>query len=1731
MAIDTTSTAGQPYYDDYSANGNSDKNYLKVLFQPGRSVQVRELNQLQSAIQDQIDKFGQHIFVEGTRVLEGEIDVDNKIQWVDITLSSGGALAAADLNQPLIGKRIYAGTALATADVSATIMDYELVSGDKYRFYLRYDSQSTNFEDGIRAQSSIKVATIIQQGSTTFLDSNAALGDGADLIETGYAIKLHNNKGVYFVKGYFVIANEQTKYVDVNQSTPYTLLDGKVGFLITESTVSAVNDNTLYDNAAGTTNKSAPGADRFTMKLDLCLITDDTQIIDTPTHVVPTSTSNAVDVITLNQAEVTQPVETKYNKLGETLATRTFEESGDYALQPFQLELREHLNTGFNRGKYLPGDTPAGDGSKFIAALEPSTAYVKGRRIEIIKKQEIVVNKARDTEVHNNEFIQARQGSYIELTSISELPNCDANDSSPTSYTLSATSSGSPLGTCTIRGIEYTGRRFRLYLSAISLGSNKLSQAKFIYGTSADGGTFEGTNGFAGGFQLNDIGSADLVFPLPQNVVKTLTSVAASSLNTIKIPIRETSTNRSVVVSGSTATIALPQLSGGQYYQDNPNDYIVVNDSGVFKPVSNVSITNSAQDCTLTLASGHGFSNADNSNVTYSFRRNATLKTKTKQFVTNEVIGASTYTLGQTADLANTDVIGIDSITGSADGDLADNFVLVNGQTPTTYGVGQLKCTTAITQSQTLTVAYRYLEHGSTSNDAFWVDSYTIGDDVSAGDATNVQRAEVPYFSGRHLLDMIDFRGSNIAIDPNGIIEFGNIEFYIPRHDRIVLKSNGEFEYLNGDTAANGPQSIPDNAMLLYDLDVPAYTNSVQGIEIGYQDNRRYTMKDIGKIDRRVKNLEYYSSLSLLEQITKDQKILDDDSIIDRFKHGIMVDEFKGHAVGMPSDPGYRIAIEPEKGLLRPSFRSTNIGITLGQAGTGNKADDKLQTTGGEVVDPSPIGQEDIIRLNSSSVRTLIDQPFASVAISVNPFDVASWVGEVKLSPDSDEWRDTNRRPEVIISQDGNSEAILNLVNEQLASEGTRWNDWNTTWSGITETRSLGWNNMTSTANIMRQHGGTTHTRNCRCGHRNTLEVPTFNGGTVTARDQRRAQIELESRTTSTIQTRDGIQQFAELETIRESLGDKVVDVSFVPFIRSRKVYFRATGLKPNTTMYPFFDGVDISGYAKSSAFVEFRDDSTRQDHTNDSPGNISADALVSNDAGTLTGYFIIPNNDALRFRTGEREVIFSDDSNNDLTVATTYAKATYAARGLLQTVEEQVVTTRRVNIDERRVESNRTLTSTQVAATGRIRHVDPLAQTFLIDADLYPSGITLKDIDLYFAKAHSTLPVSIHLVPTENGIPTQKMIPFSRVERYPTAQAAVAAGAAPNETAATAAATNVVASVDPNNAASATKFVFESPVHLKGGAEYAIVVMSNSPDWTLWHSEVGGIDVGPGGQRITKNPYTGVSLKSANASTWTPDQNKDFKMKINYMQFFESGSSVTKTTTSCGYSPFTAIYPAGTTSGNPVKCDAINLNAGSSVELPGTSISYALTVAGTTYSISPGRILNLPSTVNLYQSQLSLTATLRSNNKYVTPQLDAQRLSLLAIKNNIDNDLTNETRDTHGDADARYITKPVVLDNSADRLDVYMDIRRPLQQCNVDVYARFDDKVGSDAYVKLESATIPVSGNFAEVHFRTSTTDDINLFTKFQIKIILRSVASNGTTADSAIVPEIKNFRAIATQ
>ena len=60
-----------PYFDDFFEDGVGarDKNYYKLLFNPGKPIQARELNTLQSILQNQIETFGSHIFQDGSMVI------------------------------------------------------------------------------------------------------------------------------------------------------------------------------------------------------------------------------------------------------------------------------------------------------------------------------------------------------------------------------------------------------------------------------------------------------------------------------------------------------------------------------------------------------------------------------------------------------------------------------------------------------------------------------------------------------------------------------------------------------------------------------------------------------------------------------------------------------------------------------------------------------------------------------------------------------------------------------------------------------------------------------------------------------------------------------------------------------------------------------------------------------------------------------------------------------------------------------------------------------------------------------------------------------------------------------------------------------------------------------------------------------------------------------------------------------------------------------------------------------------------------------------------------------------------------------------------------------------------------------------------------------------------------------------------------------------------------------
>ena len=70
-----------------------------------------------------------------------------------------------------------------------------------------------------------------------------------------------------------------------------------------------------------------------------------------------TADASFVEVRIENGVVTNKVNETEYALIEDTLARRTFDESGDYTIRPFELDVREHLLSGTNRGINATGTT------------------------------------------------------------------------------------------------------------------------------------------------------------------------------------------------------------------------------------------------------------------------------------------------------------------------------------------------------------------------------------------------------------------------------------------------------------------------------------------------------------------------------------------------------------------------------------------------------------------------------------------------------------------------------------------------------------------------------------------------------------------------------------------------------------------------------------------------------------------------------------------------------------------------------------------------------------------------------------------------------------------------------------------------------------------------------------------------------------------------------------------------------------------------------------------------------------------------------------------------------------------------------------------------------------------------------------------------------------------------------------------------------------------------------
>ena len=1723
-----------PYYDDFTDT----KNYHRILFRPGYAVQARELTQLQTQIQDQINKFGRHVFTNGSIVTGGARLFDNSL--LSIKLNSSYSGTTVNLSN-FVGKTITGATSGTKAVVKAIA---DITSTDPKTLLVKIISGTafTAGENITTSPGTVYTATI--QTTSPFNDAMAFSIDS----------------GVFFVDGKFIYLEAQSIAVNKYSNTS----SHNIGLVLNETIVTSDTDSSILDRAQGSPNYAAPGADRYKASLTLTVkdLADDVD--------------NFIEIARIvDGALVVNQDKTVYSEIGKELARRTFDESGDYTVKKWPIQILDDVSD-------------PSDATKFTVALDPGKAYVKGYEFGTINQTFLTLDRARDTDQADNIDVSLSYGNYVYVTSMFGAFSTNATSSPYSSVEIhnvaraSVSSSSTKLGTAKVRFVQWlsgtpgTSAIYKMYLFNIVMDSGKFfkdAESIIINSSSPTSGAnvdvLSKVGGSSGGDAfLSGADSPGLVFKVPNDYIKTI----RDSLNTTQSDYSLQRTFTSVAFTSGSASIStangLERFVGGSgaLSDTQKNTYYhavitaITNAGSTGLSVGSVIpfLTASSRSITLsTPVSGAAHQATFNINdasfaatVTIIAGINAntqTEKTKTLSGYSIKILGTGsggglnttkggkdTLALSDIYDVAgvyntgttNPTAVTINSGTGAlswgavSHTDVTANYSIDNGQRAEYYDHGNLVLTgTAPTSSHYLLVVYRNFSH--TNNGFLSVDSYGI------------DYADIPQFtdpaSGQvyELRDCIDFRprradGSTTLSNgqvpsPDSTLN-ADYQYYLSRIDKIIATSDKQLVVKKGISAVY--PTIPtdeSNGMAIYNIVIPPYTSDVRDIQIKYIENKRYTMRDIGRLEKRIGNLEYYTQLSLLEKQAKDTSI-PDASNFEKFKNGFVVDTFSSadifastatawsqrrwgwwsawfngsnnwsgaatsyneNSIAQAADPDFAAAIDPINQELRAPF---TVNFSAFDTST--------------LTDTAKTG--DLVTLDYTEV-TVIDQPLSTTYANINPFNVLRFVGSIVLEPSFDQWVDTEYLPEV-----------NKVVDIQLQDAEDKFETVGTQGAGGRGRFAVTGSTTTTVTNVV---GSTTST-----------------------------------------------------------LGTNVVDIQYVPYIRENTVLGVSRLFKPKAKLYPFIENTSITSYIKPLTVVtvqnhtgtlfddkqgvheslSFRTGSASGTETGTAKTAIysqptTADSTkrlltIYNDAGTiavgkyvvgLTGggsgvvtavttytlgddlvpdeygnigfEFQIPAN---TFKTGERTIRLIDNSTNDTEAQESIGETKYTAIGTLQTKQETILTTRSLQNQK---------TVTQIGYW-----YDPLGQTFLVDARANPQGFHLSSVDVYFKSKSATVPVTMEIRRTVNGYPEAvRTIPFSECILRPEQVNIQGGGTASTNDA-----------IQP-----ATTFNFANPIHLTPG-EYAIVLVSQSNEYQVYISQMGGTVLG-GTTKVDKQPYIGSLFFSQNASTWEPDQNKDLKFKIRRADFTTSGTAEftiqDPTTISDYHTLFTnvsSVLPTGT---NIVwSAKAYNTDTTFDTDWAPFNVMTDINYSYLKRLAAASGIGGTPS--------LRLRASLTTESSSVSPVIDAASLSVVTALNTINNDASGEASiKAGGTALARYISKPINLASGfeASNLAVTVDINKPAGT-DVKVYYKTlptekTTPISDENWVLMNlESTVPSSlSNYDFREHRYFPSGAFNSygvpqdnpisprFNTFQIKIVMLSSSQANT-------PRLRDLRIIA--
>lgn len=578
--------------------------------------------------------------------------------------------------------------------------------------------------------------------------------------------------------------------------------------------------------------------------------------------------------------------------------------------------------------------------------------------------------------------------------------------------------------------------------------------------------------------------------------------------------------------------------------------------------------------------------NSSNTQVaTYTFVDDNTLTSTGQVYVKN----AGLVSPGQKQSLYLSDVKGVIKVIDTKDAntaptvaminnpsyDVTNNYLFDNGQRDSFYDHASLTLRPGAPQPKgNILVFLDYYQH-SGGDGYFSILSYITS-------TLQETYQQIPTYTSRHgtvyaLRDCLDFRPARLNAQtafeyryaspsdtrhgtflPVDLTVFTcDYQFYLGRRDKLVLSKDRSFEIIEGAPSLNPLfPTEPDGSLVIAQLTHTPYTGyipteapngTVPDLSIEKVKHKRYTMQDIAGLENRINNVEYYTSLSLLEQKAQTLQISDAYGL-NRFKNGILVDDFSSFATADTLNTDYAAAINRRERKMSATHQVNNFPLkSLALAYNMGKTSSDANNLGYAI---SSDGYVNYFSLPFTTTEA-ISQKLASRTVNVNPFSFSVTEGITALSPNIDNWVDTQYAPALLIIDNDLQVFRANSQSLNVLSAG----DWQTV-SG------------TSTSSSTQVEG-----------HNINASPFGFVGFQET------------STTTTLNQVKNDILgAYDKIGNTYAFENNYITDISILPYIRKQQIVVRSGGMLINTPVNAWFDLTDVNNYIRKANIIELTD-------------------------------------------------------------------------------------------------------------------------------------------------------------------------------------------------------------------------------------------------------------------------------------------------------------------------------------------------------------------------------------------------------------------------------------------------------------------------------------------------------------------------------------------------------------